>query len=174
MTPAQSRMTQTGIWKTGSTPPSTSASVKAPMNFWPSLDPCENAMNADENTCAHRKRPRTFPGTAFRNSQKIAVITTSPPRNPRKVEKIRPSATFFQPSATRASGPAVANPAPARPATNACVSLVGIPQRAATVDQTMMPTIAPADGRQVHQLRVDDSLADRRGDGGPREARRRG
>src|SRR5919109_4353915 len=73
----------------------------------------------------------------------MASITLPPPTNPKRLEKIRPMHTFCHPVQTRTEGPAEAKPAPAKPATRAWLSLVGIPHRAATLDQTMSPTIAP-------------------------------
>lgn len=73
----------------------------------------------------------------------MANITHIPAPKPRKLEKTSPTSTFCHPAHTSTEGPAEAIPAPAKPATNAWLSLVGIPHRAATLDQMMMPTIAP-------------------------------
>ena len=50
-----------------------------------------------------------------------------PTKNPMKLEKKIPMRTFFQPSQSTASGPAVARAAPVRPATSPWLSLVGSP-----------------------------------------------
>ena len=66
-----------------------------------------------------------------------------PTTKPRKLEKNRPRRTFSQPDHKSTEGPADARPAPPSPATSAWVSLVGIPRRAARLDQTIRPVMAP-------------------------------
>src|SRR5215211_5379190 len=73
----------------------------------------------------------------------MASMTLLPPTNPKTLEKTRPIITFCHPVQTRTEEPAEARPAPAKPATRAWLSLVGMPHRAATLDQTTIPTIAP-------------------------------
>ena len=61
--------THSGITNVGRAPARTRASVKAPMNFWPSLEPWLKAIKAAEAICNQRKTRRTFPGVALRQSQ---------------------------------------------------------------------------------------------------------
>ena len=69
ITSAHSPTTYSGIANVGRTPARTSASVRAPMNFWPSLEPWLKAIKAAEAICNQRKTRRTFPGVALRQSQ---------------------------------------------------------------------------------------------------------
>jgi len=53
---AHSRITHTGTWNSGITPPITKAITNTPMNFCPSFMPWLYAMNADENICSRSNK----------------------------------------------------------------------------------------------------------------------
>src|SRR5688500_13948638 len=111
----------------GNTPPSRRAKVKTPINFWPSLDPWLNAMNAADRICNRPKTLRTVPGRLLARLLYSIVMIKWPPKKLRNDEHARPISTLLQPAQTRPDGPAVASPAPVSPAINAWLSLVGKP-----------------------------------------------
>lgn len=116
MMAVQTTMTHQGTAESGSTRPSASATANTPMNRWPSLCPWPDAMRAADSTCSLPKTRRARLRCHRRHPWGIKVIRLMAPRNPSTVEKKRPITNLLQASHSLTAGPAVARPAPARPA----------------------------------------------------------
>src|SRR3954469_4376582 len=111
-----------------------------PIVFCASLAPWFRLKNAADRSCSRRNHRSTREGGVQRNSQKIAVISSSPAARPISGDRKMKMIVSFQPDGTIAAKPALATAAPAYPPINACDELVGRPKYQVIRSHTIAPT----------------------------------
>src|ERR687883_1935376 len=101
--------------------------VIPPIVFCASLEPCENAIQAADKTCARPKMRVTVAGNDLANRFSSASMTMNAPAKPRKGENTRPWKVFSKPPNWIACQPALATPAPTIEKISAWLELDGNP-----------------------------------------------
>ena len=84
-----------------------------PIVFCASLAPWFRLKNAADTSCSRRNQRSTRDGGVQRNSQKIAVISTSPTTRPMSGDRTMKMSVLVQPLGMIAANPAFATAAPA-------------------------------------------------------------